>query len=301
VKVAANIGALADLASALAHQAEAIGLFRTEFLFAGRQSPPCEDEQFEAYRQVAQAMAGRPVIIRTLDVGGDKPVPWLPRAPEANPFLGVRGLRLSLCQPEIFLTQLRAVLRARRYGDVRVMFPMVADVSEEQAARDLLGRAREELEACGWGRVDLPVGIMIEIPSAAILADHLLEQVDFVSIGTNDLTQYTLAVDRTHAELAGSADALHPAVLRLLAGVVEAGRARNRWVGVCGDLAGEPRATAVLVGLGVNELSMAPSLIPEVIEAIRALTISEARELARAAVACRTALEVGELLRRGHR
>jgi phosphotransferase system enzyme I (PtsI) len=283
---------------ALACGAEGVGLFRTEFLFMDRDSPPSEDEQFEAYRRVAQAFSGRTVIIRTLDVGGDKPIAWLGHLEEANPFLGLRGIRLCLERQEVFLTQLRALLRARVYGDVWVMFPMVADVGEIRAARRLLEKAREELASAGVAHGELPVGIMVEVPSAALLAQHLFEEVDFVSIGTNDLTQYTLAADRTNARVASLADALHPAVLRLIAGVAEAGRRAGKWVGVCGDLAGDPLAAPVLVGLGVSELSMAPSLLPEVKEAVRAVSLADAKELSSRALACRSAGEVRELLTR---
>lgn len=296
VELAANVGSLGDLESALAWGAEGVGLFRTEFLFMDRGSPPSEDEQFEVYRQAAQTMSGRPVIIRTLDVGGDKPIPWLGRLEEANPFLGLRGIRLCLEREEVFLTQLRALLRARVYGDVWVMFPMVADVGEVHAARRLLEKAREELAAAGVPHGELPVGIMVEVPSAALLARHLLQEVDFVSVGTNDLTQYTLAADRSNARVARLADALHPAVLRLIAEVAEAGWRAGKWVGVCGDLAGDPLAAPLLVGLGVNELSMAPSLLSEVKEAVRSVSVTEAQELARRALACRSAGEVRELL-----
>jgi phosphotransferase system enzyme I (PtsI) len=299
VELAANIGSLEDVAAALGHGAEGVGLFRTEFLFMGRASPPDEEEQFEAYRGVAEAVAGRPVIIRTLDVGGDKLIPWLGTLNEANPFLGLRGIRLCLAREEVFLTQLRALLRARACGDVRIMFPMVADADEVRAARRLLEKAAAQLGEGGASAGDLPVGIMVELPAAALLADVLLREVDFVSIGTNDLTQYTLAVDRTNATVAPLADALHPAVLRLIAGVAEAGRRQGKWVGVCGDLAGEPLAAPVLVGLGVEELSMAPSLLSAVKEAVRAVSRSGAEDVARKALACRTAAEVRELL--GHR
>lgn len=298
VELAANIGSPGDVEVALASGAEGVGLFRTEFLFMDRDSPPSEDEQFEAYRRVAQSFSGRTVIIRTLDVGGDKPIAWLVNLEEANPFLGLRGIRLCLEREEVFLTQLKALLRARVYGDVWVMFPMVADVGEVLAARRLLEKAREELASAGVAYGELPVGIMVEVPSAALLAEHLFAQVDFVSTGTNDLTQYTLAADRTNARVASLADALHPAVLRLIAGVAESGRRAGKWVGVCGDLAGDPLAAPVLVGLGVSELSMAPSLLPEVKEAVRAVSLADAKELGRRVLACRSAAQVRESLTR---
>ncbi len=296
VELAANIGSPADVGTALEYGAEGVGLFRTEFLFMERESPPEEDEQFEAYRRVAEAMAGRPVIVRTLDVGGDKAIPWLGRMEEANPFLGLRGVRLTLDRPELLLVQLRAILRARVYGDLWVMLPMITTLGEVRAVRQMLQRAAEELRTAGKEHAEAPLGIMIEVPSAALLAERLLEEVDFASVGTNDLTQYTLAVDRTNEKVGPLADALHPAVLRLVAAVAAAGRKREKWVGVCGDLAGDPLAAPILVGLGVKELSMAPPLLPEVKEAIRALSMTRAEEIARRALSCATAEEVRELL-----
>ncbi len=296
VELAANIGSLEDLSSALEWGAEGIGLFRTEFLFMDREVPPSEEEQFEVYRRAVEAFSGRPVIIRTLDVGGDKPIPWLGQLVEANPFLGLRGIRLCLAREDVFLTQLRALLRARAHGNLWVMFPMVADVGELRAAKRLVDKAKEDLACAGVPHGDPPVGIMVEIPSAALLIDHILQEVDFVSVGTNDLTQYTLAVDRTNATVSCLADALHPAVLRLIAEVARAGRRCGKWVGICGDLAGDALATPILTGFGVDELSMAPRLLPEVKEALRATSMREAQELSRRALACRSAAEVRQLL-----
>ena len=273
-----------------------MGLFRTEFLFMDRDSPPSEDEQFETYRQGAEAVSGQPMIIRTLDVGGDKPISWLGNLTESNPFLGLRGVRLSLAREQVFLSQLKALLRAGVYGDVWVMFPMVADIGEIRAAKRVLEKAKEELEAASVPYREPQLGIMVEVPSAALLAKHLLHEVDFVSVGTNDLTQYTLAADRTNAAVSNLSDPLHPAVLRLIADVAEAGRVCGKWVGICGDLAGDSLATPLLVGLGVNELSMAPSLLPEVKGVLRATSTAEAREISCAALACPSAVEVRELL-----
>lgn len=298
VELAANIGSPADLAAALAHGAEGVGLFRTEFLFMDRDRAADEEEQFEAYRQVAEALGGRPVIIRTLDVGGDKEIPWLGVEKETNPFLGLRGIRLCLARPDLFLTQLRAILRARARGNVWVMFPMVAQLEEVRAARRLLGEAAAQLKARGVEHDPaLPVGIMVEVPSAALMVDELYGEVDFVSIGTNDLTQYTLAADRTNPRVAGLGDALHPAVLRLIARVGEAARGRGKWAGVCGDLAGDPLAAPVLLGLGMHELSMAPPCLPAVKEVVRAVSRAQAESLARAALRCESAAAVRGLLR----
>jgi len=296
VEVAANIGFPADVEPALAAGAEGVGLFRTEFLFLDRAAPPSEEEQFAAYSQVARALAGRKVIIRTLDIGGDKHLPWLAQENEANPFLGLRGARLCLWHQEVFRTQLRALLRASAEGNIWVMFPMISDVKEVLEIRRVVNEVSDQLAAAGVPHRVPTLGIMVEVPSAALTVEAFLDEVDFVSIGTNDLTQYTLAADRTNASVASLADPLHPAVLRLIAHVVEAVRQAGKWVGVCGDLAGDPVAAPVLVGLGVDELSMAASLIPEVKAAVRSLSFADARRLALRAKSCRTAGEVREVL-----
>jgi phosphoenolpyruvate-protein phosphotransferase len=266
-----------------------VGLLRTEFLFVDRAAPPSEDEQRAAYAAVAAALGGKPVIVRTLDVGGDKPLAYLPMPPEANPFLGMRGLRLSLARPELLRAQLRAIVRASPAGKLRVMFPMVADVSELRAARAMLADIAAEAKV-----PPLEVGIMVEVPAAALLADSLAREVDFFSIGTNDLTQYTLAMDRGHPTLATRADGLHPAVLRLVERTVQGAHAAGKWVGLCGELGTDPVAVPILVGLGLDELSVNVAAVPAVKALIRAVSYEHARALAARALSCTTAAEVRE-------
>jgi phosphocarrier protein FPr len=292
VEVVANIGGLADAEKAIQMGAEGVGLLRTEFLFLDRTEAPSEREQCEVYSDIARAMSGLPVIVRTLDIGGDKPLPYVQVPHEENPFLGERGIRLCLARPELFREQLRAILRAARFGRLRIMFPMVADLSEWQAARAMVEDLRAELDV-----PPVEMGIMIEVPSAALVADGFAAEVDFFSIGTNDLTQYTLAMDRMHPSLAGKSDGLHPAVLRLIAKTVEAAHQAGKWVGVCGELGADPQAVPILVGLGVDELSVSVPAIPTVKAQIRNLTLSEAKSLAHRALACATAKEVREVVR----
>jgi phosphocarrier protein FPr len=292
IEVSANIGSPEEAAAAVAAGADGVGLFRTEFLFMGRPSMPDEVEQEAAYRLAAEALNGRPLVIRTLDVGADKPLPYLAQPPEANPFLGVRGIRLGLERPELLETQLRAILRVARDHPLRLMFPMVATIEELRAAQRTLDRA-------GGRPPTLEVGVMIEVPSAALLAARLAPEVDFFSIGTNDLTQYTMAADRGNVRVGSLADALHPAILRLIAETVDAAAAHGRWVGVCGELAGDPGATRILLGLGVRELSMAGPAIATVKQAVRSTDIDAARTLAAAALRCATSAEVRGLLENG--
>jgi phosphocarrier protein FPr len=291
MEIVANIGGVAESIQAAERGAEGVGLLRTEFLFLERSSAPTEDEQFEAYRGIAQALDGRPVIVRTLDIGGDKPIPYLPVPYEENPFLGERGIRLCLARPELLRTQLRALLRASGHGFLRVMFPMIADLGELHRARALLEEVRAEL-----GVPPVEVGIMIEVPSAALLAEVFAREVDFFSIGTNDLTQYTMAMDRTHPTLAGQADGLHPAVLRLVDQTVRGAHAADKWVGVCGELAADPQAVPILVGLGVDELSVNVPAVPIVKAQVRALELAKAEALAAQALQCGTAAEVRALV-----
>jgi multiphosphoryl transfer protein len=290
VEVSANINRAADAPQALAAGAEGVGLMRTEFLFLARDSVPTEDEQFEAYRDMAQALGDRPLIIRTLDIGGDKEIPYLNLPHEDNAFLGVRGIRLCLVRPDLFIPQLRAIYRATAYGRIHIMFPMISTLEDVERARAIAEQVRQELNA-----PRVPLGIMVEVPSAAVLADHLAREVDFFSIGTNDLTQYTLAMDRLHPQLARQADALHPAVLRMIAQIVQAANREGKWVGVCGGLAGDLKGAAILTGLGVAELSMSVPSIATVKAHLRSRSFAEMQQLAQQALQCRTAAEVRSL------
>lgn len=282
VEVVANVGSLEDAENAIKSGAEGIGLLRTEFLYLERQSAPDEDEQYKAYRAIFDVMGARPVVIRTIDVGGDKELPYIDLGHEDNPFLGWRAIRMCLDNPDFFKIQLRAILRAAVGHDVRIMFPMIATVQEVKKARALLDEARDELkqtgQACGER---IQVGIMIEIPAAAMMADKFIGVVDFFSIGTNDLTQYTLAVERTNKKVAHLSNALDPAVLRLIARVIDEGHKGGVWVGMCGELAGEPLALPVLLGLGLDEFSMAPALVPHAKALIRESDTAACQKLAR--------------------
>lgn len=287
VEIVANIGGVSDAQKAMHSGAEGVGLLRTEFLFLERTEAPTEEEQFTVYRDIAQAMQNQPVIIRTLDIGGDKPLPYIDVPPEENPFLGERGIRLCLNRPGLLREQLRAILRATKYGKLRIMFPMVADIGEFRAARAMVEEVRAELNAA-----PVEVGIMIEIPSAALMADAFAPEIDFFSIGTNDLTQYTLAMDRMHPSLAGKSDGLHPAVLRLIKKTVTAAHAAGKWTGVCGELGADPQAVPILIGIGVDELSVSVPAIPTVKAQVRSLQLGEAQALAEKALNCATAEEV---------
>ena len=290
VEVVANIARVSEAAQAVNAGGEGVGLLRTEFLFLERTSPPTEEEQFEAYREMVRALNGLPLIIRTLDIGGDKSAPYLNMPAESNPFLGVRGIRLCLARPELFRAQLRAIYRASEYGPVKIMFPMISTLEDLEAAKTIAAEVRWEV---GAGLVD--IGIMIEVPSAVLMADEFAQEVDFFSIGTNDLTQYTLAMDRLHPMLAKQADGLHPAVLRMVERAVKAATAAGKWVGVCGGIAGDPKGAAILAGLGVAELSVAIPSIAAVKAQIRRLSFEKTKALAQKALACRTAAEVRAL------
>jgi phosphoenolpyruvate-protein kinase (PTS system EI component) len=258
---------------------------------------PSEDEQVAAYTSIAKGLQGRPLILRTLDVGADKPLPYLPQRPEANPFLGVRGIRLALEQPELLETQLRAVLRTAAEYPLKVMFPMVATLEEYRQAKAVLANVRAGLERAGAPTPDeLEVGVMIEVPAAALAAEQFAPEVDFFSLGTNDLTQYTMAAERGNAAVAGLADGLHPSVLRLIGTVAEAARGHEKWAGVCGELASDPVAVPVLVGLEIAELSANAPAIPAVKQAVRGIDSEAARELAEHALELSSAAEVRKLV-----
>uniref|UniRef100_UPI003C7D7E16 phosphoenolpyruvate--protein phosphotransferase n=1 Tax=Pseudomonas veronii TaxID=76761 RepID=UPI003C7D7E16 len=291
VEVFANIGESAGVASAVEQGAEGIGLLRTELIFMAHPQAPDEATQEAEYRRVLDGLGGRPLVVRTLDVGGDKPLPYWPIAEEENPFLGVRGIRLTLQRPQIMEAQLRALLRSADNRPLRIMFPMVGSVDEWRAARDMTERLRLEIPVA-----DLQLGIMIEVPSAALLAPVLAKEVDFFSVGTNDLTQYTLAIDRGHPTLSAQADGLHPAVLQLIDITVRAAHAHGKWVGVCGELAADPLAVPVLIGLGVDELSVSARSIPEVKARVREFSLSEAQGLAQQALAVGSPAEVRALV-----
>ena len=290
IEIVANIGKAAEAASAVEAGAEGVGLLRTEFLFLERQTAPTEDEQFEAYSAMTKALNGLPLIIRTLDIGGDKVVPYLSFPKEENPFLGVRGIRLCLRHPELFDPQLRAIYRAAATGPIKIMFPMVGSLEDLRAAKGAAEKVRAEL-----GAAPIEIGIMIEVPSAALLANELAKEVDFFSIGTNDLTQYVLAMDRMHPALASQVDGLHPVVLRLIDQVVRAATATGKWVGVCGGVAGEPRGAMILAGLGVTELSMSLPSVASIKAQLRNTSLVRLKAFAKKALACQSAPEVRAL------
>jgi phosphoenolpyruvate-protein phosphotransferase len=296
IDVAANIGDVRQGADVLAGGADGVGLLRSEFIFQARDREPNEDEQTELYGSVARALGPeRLLIIRTLDIGGDKPLPYLPMAKEENPFLGARGIRFTLAEPAVMRRQLRAILRSATEGKVAVMFPMIATLAEWRAAAAML---EEERVALKLPRI--PVGIMVETAAAALMADHFAREADFLSLGTNDLTQYTLAMDRTNPRLSVQVDALHPAVLRLIATTAEAAAKHGKWAGVCGALAADPLAIPVLIGLGVSELSVDLPVVAESKARVRELSLAECRETAQLALACADGEEVRALVRARH-
>ena len=294
IEVGCNAANVSDAQRAGGAGADGIGLLRSEFLFLSSDRLPNEDQQVAVLEQVMAAMGDRPVILRTLDVGADKPLPSLPQPPEANPALGVRGLRLQLLRrPDLLKDQLRAALRVAARHPLRVMFPMVSTIDEVRQAKRLLDEARRDLELAS---VRMEVGIMIEVPAAALSADILAREVDFFSLGTNDLTQYLFAADRTNPDLAPFADSLHPALLRLVGEVVKAAHAEHRWVGVCGEMASDLWAVPLLVGLGVDELSVHPPLVPRIKAAVRKLERRLAAALATTALELEDASAVRRLL-----
>ncbi len=281
VQLRANIELPTEAGIAIELGAQGIGLYRTEFLYVDRAEPPDEDEQFETYKRVMQTMSPMQVTLRTFDIGGDKFVSAFQVPAEMNPALGLRAVRLGLSRPELFLTQLRAMVRASAFGNLRIMVPMISSVRELRAVRDLLDQACRDVDAAGQARAsEIVLGVMIEVPSAAIMADEIAREAAFMSIGTNDLVQYALAVDRTSRELAYLASPFDPAILRLIRGVVEAGRRRGRDVSVCGAMASDPLAAVLLVGMGLRELSMEASAIPGVKEAIGRVSLADAEAAA---------------------
>lgn len=295
IEIMANIGSADEAKLAVAQGAEGVGLLRTEFLFLSRQQAPAEEEQVAALRAIGKALEGRPIIVRTLDAGGDKDLPYLNSTGEANPFLGVRAIRLSLRHPALFQAQLRAILRAASEYPLRIMFPMIANLRDLHLALEQLENAHAVLsEECLPHRWPIETGIMIEVPSAALLSDRFTPLVDFFSVGTNDLTQYTLAADRGNRRLAEYNDALHPAVLNLIQQVVMNGKRFGKRVGICGELAGDPQAVPVLAGLGLDEFSLNPAAIPRIKEMIRAVDESSAVHLAESALQMESAASVRE-------
>lgn len=291
IEVLANIGSVNDAEAAVRNGAEGCGLLRTEFLFLERQSPPDEDEQAAEYQRIATALAGRHLTLRTLDIGGDKPIPYLPLPHEENPALGLRGVRTSLWRPDLLRVQLRAMLAIQPQSQARILLPMITDPAEIRTVRTML---EEECRAMGR-TAPIELGVMIETPAAAVMSDRIAAEADFLSIGTNDLTQYTLAMDRGHPELAARLDALHPAVLRLIARTADGGISHGRRIAVCGGLASDPTAAPILIGLGVQELSMVPSVIPQLKALIGSVSVEMCRELARQALELETAEAVRAL------
>ena len=293
VELFGNIGKAKDAKNALTLGAQGIGLYRTEFLYMENDELPAEDVQFEEYKKVAQDMKGKPVIIRTMDIGGDKELKCLDLPSEMNPFLGYRAIRISLNRPDIFKVQLRALLRASAFGDIHIMYPMIASVEEVKQANAMLSECKEELEAEGTDfNKDIKVGIMIEVPAAAVISPILAKYVDFFSIGTNDLCQYTLAVDRMNEAIGSLYQPLHPGVLRLIKHVIDASHEQGKFTGMCGELASDPVATMILLGLGLDEFSMTASSIPLIKNILRSVSKAECEEVANKALTMDTAEEI---------
>jgi phosphoenolpyruvate-protein phosphotransferase (PTS system enzyme I) len=295
VELAANIGTPKDLKGVLENGGEGVGLYRTEFLYMGRDQLPTEDEQFDAYKAVLQGMGDKSVVVRTLDIGGDKELPYLNLPKELNPFLGFRAIRLCLEEQDIFRTQLRALLRASSFGQLKIMFPMIATLDEFRAAKAMLEEEKEKLLSEGVTVSDsIELGIMVEIPSTAILADQFAKEVDFFSIGTNDLIQYTMAADRMNQRVSYLYQPYNPAILRLVKMVIDAAHAEGKWAGMCGEMAGDETAIPVLLGLGLDEFSMSATSILKARSLIRNLKKSEMEDLAHSVLQMRTNEEVVE-------
>ncbi|WP_042168591.1 phosphoenolpyruvate--protein phosphotransferase [Paenibacillus gorillae] len=293
VELAANIGKLDDVQKALDNGAEGIGLFRTEFLYMGRQELPSEEEQFQSYKYVLEKMAGKPVVIRTLDIGGDKELPYMDLPKESNPFLGQRALRLCLERDDLFRTQLRALLRASQYGNLKIMFPMIAVRDELFDAKRILNEEKQHLIAAGVAVSEsIEIGMMIEIPSAAVSADLFAPHVDFFSIGTNDLIQYTMAADRMNETVSYLYQPSHPSILRLIRFVIDAARQEGKWVGLCGEMAGDLASVPLLLGLGLHEFSMSAGSLLQTRELLASLNYAEWQEHARHALTLGSQQEV---------
>jgi phosphotransferase system enzyme I (PtsI) len=293
IHLSANIEDQSDIEAVIANGAEGVGLFRTEFLFINRDNLPGEEEQYKVYREVAVALKPNPIIIRTLDLGGDKFASHLQLAQEMNPFLGWRAIRFCLAQPELFRAQLRAILRASAEGNVKMMYPMISGLDELNQANAIVEKCKAGLRAEGKPfDENLAIGAMIEIPSAALIADTLAQRAKFFSIGSNDLIQYTLAADRTNERVSHLYEPTHPAILRLIKTTVDAAHRHGIWTGVCGEIAGDAFLTPLLIGLGVDELSTAPSVVPQVKYIVRRLKMSEAQALAEFALQCESPSEI---------
>ena len=297
--LAANIEMPQDVDHVLAAGADGVGLFRTEYFFMSRQDLPSEDEQFQAYKEVVSRLTPAPIVIRTLDLGGDKFLPNLDgELNESNPFMGWRAIRFCLAQPDLFKTQLKAILRASAFGNAKIMYPMISNVDEIMRANAILDQAKKELFDCGYPfNPHIEVGAMIEVPSAAMIADLIAPHVSFFSLGTNDLIQYTLAIDRGNDRVAYLYEPTHPAILRLIKHTADAGHRFGIWTGLCGGVGGDPLMTPLLVGLGVDELSVSPAVLPLVKDAVRSITFSEARDIADAALYSQSAMDVQEMSR----
>jgi len=293
IEIFANLGTVEDAVLAAAQGAEGAGLVRSEFLFLDRDTAPSEDEQLAAYQAIADALPGKPVIIRLLDIGGDKPAAYIPIAHEENPALGQRGIRVALANPALLETQIRAILRVEPVGQCKIMIPMVASIDELRQVRALVDQLRGEMGIA----IPVEVGVMVETPAAAMTADLLAVEADFLSVGTNDLTQYVLAMDRGNPAVAAGVDAMHPAVLRMIGETCRLATPRGRWVGVCGGLASDPAALPILIGLGATELSAVPGFVAEAKQIVRGLTLAEARAHADLALQCKSAAEVRALAR----
>ncbi|WGE90586.1 phosphoenolpyruvate-protein phosphotransferase PtsI [Actinobacillus genomosp. 1] len=297
IEVAGNIGTIRDVDGVLRNGGESVGLYRTEFLFMDRSELPGEDEQFEAYKEIVEAMNGKQVVLRTMDIGGDKELPYLNLPKEMNPFLGWRAVRIGLTRREILDTQLRAVLRASAFGKLAVMFPMIISVEEIRELKAIVAELKAQLRAEGKAfDENLQLGIMVETPSAAVNARHLAKEADFFSIGTNDLTQYTLAVDRGNEIIAHLYNPLSPSVLNLIKQVIDASHAEGKWTGMCGELAGDVRATALLLGMGLDEFSMSAISVPHVKKLARSINYADAKALADEALAQPTAADIEKLV-----